>query len=521
MNVGFINIYPWRPHGFHAAFLEHQCKLLGYSTFFLECGGSYDACTSKLNRSGGILRCIQCNVGRVSKYVNSKVHEISSDLPKDILNHNMIVKSLTSNAVTLHREEADFDYHSNQKIFHAIDMMTKNYLKTYYSTLNFIDKENLESLIVFNGRFDMTRAAIDAAKFAKINFITHDRPIMGHGIQININENVIGLKDRISINSKFDDKPLTEYQSQLAGGEIAKRFIGNNFLEWRQYNLDSKKLSKWPTSTKDKKILILPSSISEKAGHEDHITPWKLAIDGFDLFLNSIGVKKDQVVVKFHPHWIEKRGKSTGQSSHTLYKKWCEKNSYHYIDSNEKIRTIDLIDKCDLLLLNGSTAAIEGGVLGKKIVNMGPSNYKGTSFCKFLETKESITGPKIFDNWISKEEIIQKTLRYVYTAHARYPQYVDYVRGISTTECIAFSGGNPERLEKILKKGFLKEDDGIVGSLNEEKKILSLIIDQQWTRLLELSSKTQISNKVQLNLSRCFPYNFLDATRKFIKRGDL
>ena len=254
MNVGFINIYPWRPHGFHAAFLENQCKILGYSTFFLECGGSYDACTSKLNRSGGIYRCIQCHVGRVSKYSNSEVSEINSDLPKDLLNYNMIIKSLTSNAVTLYREEADFDYNSNQKIFEAINMMTKNYLKTYYSTLNLIDKKNLQSLVVFNGRFDMTRAAIDAAKFAKINFITHDRPFMGHGIQININENVIGLKDRVLINSKFDEKPLTKHQSLLAGCEIAKRFIGGNFLEWRRYNLNSKKLSKWPTSTINKKI---------------------------------------------------------------------------------------------------------------------------------------------------------------------------------------------------------------------------------------------------------------------------
>ena len=152
---------------------------------------------------------------------------------------------------------------------------------------------------------------------------------------------------------------------------------------------------------------------------------------------------------------------------------------------------------------------------------MGPSHFKGTTFCKFLETKESINRFKIYDNWISKDEIIKRTLRYVYTAYARFPQYVDYIRGISTTECIAFSGGNPKRLENILNKGFLKEDDEMVGSSNEEKKVLDLIINQHWTRLFELSSKIQKSNKVQLNLSRRSPYNFLDATRKFIKRGDL
>ena len=106
--------------------------------------------------------------------------------------------------------------------------------------------------------------------------------------------------------------------------------------------------------------------------------------------------------------WIEKRGKSTGQSSHQHYKTWCQNNSFHYIDSNEEISTMDLIDKCDALIINGSTAAIEGGSLGKKVVNIGPSGFKGAGFCEFLETKESIKKFKGFDEWISKEQIITK-----------------------------------------------------------------------------------------------------------------
>jgi hypothetical protein len=519
MNIGFVNIYPWRPHGFHAAYLEYQCRLLGYTTYFLECGGSLDACFTKLNHTGGSMPCIKCYIGRASKYNDSKVFAIGRKKFKSQLNYNKIIKSLLSSAISLHREEVHLDF-SNQKLAQSIDRLATNYLKTYYTTLELIDKNNLQSLVVFNGRIDMTRAAIDAAKFAKINFITHDRPFMGHGIQIHANENVIGLKSRIAINSKFDDKPLTNYQAQLAGVEIAKRFLGKNLLEWRVYNLDAKRLLKWPTNTNGQKILIVPSSISETAGHQDYRMPWKLATDGFDLFLKSIGAKKDQIVVRFHPHWIQKKGKSTGESSYQHYKDWCQKNFFHYIDSNEKLRTIDLIDACDLLVINGSTAAIEGGSLGKKIVNLGPCAYKGAGFCEFLETKESINKFKGLDNWISKEQIIRKTMRYVYTALARFPQYVDYVRGLSTTECLAYKGADPRRLEKIIKTGNIESDDNEFGSIIYENEILNLIFDRSWEKLLSLSP-VQINNKNQLFLNRQFPLNKIDYMRKFFKRGDL
>ena len=520
MNIGLVNIYPWRPHGFHAGFLEYQCNLLGHSTYFLECNGSFDKCSAKLAGTNEYIHCVKCHLGSASKYNYNKISTISSKIPKIRLSEDETSKRLLSSVLAYYREEVNLEYFDNSRITKSIDQLRANYLKTYYSTLNLIDKMNLKALIVFNGRVDMTRAAIDAAKFAGINFITHDRPPMGHGIQINSNQDIIGLKDRAAMNAKFDDKPLTSYQAQLAGVEIAKRFTGKNLLEWR-INNTSRKLSRWPTSTINQKILIVPSSIFERAGHEDWITPWKLASEGYDIFLKSMGIKNDQVVVRFHPQWIQNKGGVTGQSSHKHYKSWCKINSYHYIDSHEETSTLDLIDKCDILLVNSSTAAIEAGSLGKKIVNLGPSGYKGSRFFKSLETKESINKFKNFDNWISKEQIIRRTLRYVYTALARYPQYFDYVRGVSTTECVAYKGADPERLENLLKTGRLTANDEIVGSLNEENEVLDLISNQSWGNIMELYSKIQQTSKVRLNLSRSFPYGTIDNIRKNLKRGDI
>jgi hypothetical protein len=520
MNIGFVNIYPYRPHGFHAAYLEYLLKLLGHSTFFLECGGSLDMCTAKLFRMNGTISCCKCQIGRVSKYSNNEVVTINCKIPKNRINKEYVKNRLQSSVLAFQREEKNFDYSTNPKLADYVNQLEKNYLKTYYSTLDLIEKKKLQGLVVFNGRLDMTRAAIDAAKFAKINFLTHDRPSMGHGVQINVNQDIIGLNDRARMNLEFDDKPLTNFQAKLAAIEISKRFLGKNFLEWKM-NKTTKKIVEWPTSTKNKKILIVPSSIFERVTHEDWKTPWTLATEGFDLFLKSIGIKNDQVVVRFHPQWAQKKGNVTGESSHDLYLKWCKKNSYHFIDSHEKISTLDLIDKCDVLLINCSTAGVEAGSLGKKIINIGPSGYDGCGFFKSLKTLEEIQDFKGFENWMSQEEIIRKTLRYIYTALARYPQYFNHVRGISTTECIAFEGGNPERLERIIKIGKIVADDDIIGSVDEEREIIYLIKNRAWEDIFKFSDDIKFDKNIKLNISRSFPFNIIDYTRNYLKRGDL
>lgn len=519
MNIGFVNIYPWRPHGFHSAFLEYQCNLLGHSTFFLECGFALDECVCSNLDSGTATSWLKCQIGRISKYNNNKVFTINTRIPQDQLSKDIIIESLLSSALAVHREEINLSYSNNPKISQSVDKLIPNYLKTYYSTLDFIEKKNLQALVIFNGRIAVTRAAIDAAKFAKINFITHDRPPMGHGIQINSNQNIIGLKDRTAMNAEFDDKPLSSSQAQLAAVEIAKRFLGKNLLEWRMNNTTEKSLD-WPTSTNDQKILIVPSSIFERVGHEDWFTPWKLATEGYDLFLKSIGARKEQVVVRFHPQWIQKKGTFTGKSSHQHYLGWCKRNSYHYIDSGENTSTLDLIDKCDLLVVNDSTALVEGGILGKQMVNIGPSGKNGSQFFRSLETKASIIKFEGFDNWISKEQIISKTLRYVYTSLARYPQYFNYVRGITTTECIAYEGADPSRLESLLTTGKLIADDEDIGTINQENEILSLIYNQSWEKIMDLSHKIETLNRHTLDITRSFPYSFVDNIRKHLKRGD-
>ena len=179
-----------------------------------------------------------------------------------------------------------------------------------------------------------------------------------------------------------------------------------------------------------------------------------------------------------------------------------------------------LIADCDVAILNTGSAAIEAGALGKKVVSLGPSAYKGASFCRFLETIDSIEEFSGFDNWMPEEEIISSTLRYVYTELARFPQYFDYVRALKTTQYKVYEGADPNRLSDMLNTGVIVADDISTGSVEEEANVVSLISSRSWERLIEIAPIFQTSNLEQ-NINKRRPYNYIDTARSYFKQGDL
>jgi hypothetical protein len=522
MNIGFVNIYPWRPHGFHGAYLARLCDMAGHSVFILECPGRLDSCYSKLIQGGNLSRCVKCKLGSLSTYGIGKVSKISSKHRNDKIPEETITEGLLSSSVTLYREEVESIYLTSDRLIEARDKLKKNYEDTYHSTLEMISKNNLHCLIVFNGRIDMTRAAIEAAKDSRINFVTHERSYMGHGIQLNVNENCLGLRSRTLLNQKFDLLPLTKTQAALAGSEIAKRFMGTNHLEWRVYNKGSKQLDEWPTVTHREKILVIPSSRSEVGGHQDWANSCGSNVDALSLFLNKIGAEKDQVVVRFHPNWAQNVGKSDGKSSRRLYKEWCDSEGYFYIDSHESVSTMGLLAQCDVAVLNGGSAAIEAAALGKKVVNLGAAPYKGASFCCFLSTPDEIEKFTGFDNWISDKCIFQSVLRYVYIALARFPQYCQFVRASETTSYKAYLGANVTRLENIISNGeIIADDEDFADSDVEEIQTIELLKLRDWPTLTASANKFVEADESLLSIKKKPLYGYIDKIRPMLQRGDL
>lgn len=515
------NLYPFRPHTEHLLYLDLLLRSGGLSTSFLvadcEVASSYPRI---LRKSSFIKEYIRSYLGGVRTYPCSALSTpktLANTITDSLSSDDDFYHMTLSSACTLTRIESDDEMldDSVKDIQKALIKPTK---RVYEATLAWIEQEKLDSVIVFNGRLELTRAVIEACNKKNIPFVTHERSWFGDGIQLIPNDNCLSLTQANQLVSDYSMKPLKTCQAKKASQIIAKRFLRKNDFEWRVYNKLANKTS-WPTKTKLNKVLILPSSRAEFLGEVSYRTDWDNNTQAIDELFEFLGIVAEQVVVRFHPAWSENIGNITGDKARNLYKSWCSRKGYFYIDSNDPADSYDLINSSDIVILNGSSVAIEAGVLGKKIICLSKAPYQCAGFVYFLDSREKILNFKGFDD-ISHMEMIKRVLRFVYTYYARFPQFVDYVRLVKTIDYDFFEGGDSERLIKIIKTGELFADDDSYSSTQDEENIIAnLIKEAKWNDLIELRNNNKKLSKI--NFRHRLRYFWVSIFSKRLPKGDL
>jgi hypothetical protein len=365
---------------------------------------------------------------------------------------------------------------------------------------------------------ELTRAITYACEQFRVPFITHERTWFGDGLVLTPNANCLSLRAVDKLVREYDAKPLTYYQAAYAAKLVAIRFLGKNTLEWRIYNTNASKTI-WPIATALSRILILPSSRNEFAGEDDWVTPWKDNTQAIDDYLETFGIQAEQVLVRFHPNWAENIGKISGQRAIRLYRQWCDKRNIRYIASEEKASTYDLIQQADTVVLNGGSSAIEAGFCGKKVICLGPSEFKGAGFVTCYTSRsemESMSRPPDLD----AVERIRKTLRYVYVRANRHPQFVNFVKAIKTTEYYYLDGADHRRIIDLFNSGELVADDlSIADTEEEENKIIEIVRSKDWAGIAEFSN-ARAGNSDILRIRRRPVLRWLDGFRRFFPLGD-
>jgi len=516
MKIGFTNIYSFRPHVHHLLYLSNLLERDGHEVFFLTCDSSVDNCyTRSLKKTSKIQECVKCILGGVRSFPVSNITSLSKKVNEIVLSDELYEITLSSSC-TLNRTESEEEW-NDEIVIESRSSLYTSVQKTYSSTVDWIKQNKLESVICFNGRMELTRAVTSACEMLKIPYLTHERTWFGDGIQLIPNANCLSLKALSDLVEEFDNKYLTLEQAKYAGQLIAQRFLQQNTLEWRVYNKDSEKIT-WPISTKGKKVLVLPSSKNEFAGHKEWLTKWKDNTSALNDLFDAFEICPDQVVVRFHPNWSESIGKVSGERSRMHYKDWAEKKGIYYIDSHEKANTYDLIQEADIVVLNGGSSSIEAGALGKQVICLGPSTYHKAGFLKVFNSKEDMYLPDARTD-LNEEIIISKTLRYVYLRAKRYPQFVDYVKADTTTQYEYFEGANSNRLIDMIMTGKIEPDDSEYSNSSEgEKHIIELLMKKDWMVLNQY--KLTSENRKIMNLNRRFGLNWIDKIREMRPRGD-
>jgi len=518
MKIGFANIFSFRPHVEHLMFLSKLMEDDGHEVFYLTCDAGVSNCYPRaLKGTSKIKECSQCIMGGVRSYTSRNVSSISSDNKGAKLSSESIEKIALSSSCTLNRTESETEWH-DEKVISDRKSLYLPVEDVYHSALTWIEKNHLEAVICFNGRMDLPRALTFACEQAGIPYITHERTWFGDGLHLVPNANCLSIDAMGKMVCDFDDKPLTIKQAKFAGKLIGERFLQRNRLEWRLYN-ENPENALWPEQSTGKKVLVLPSSKNEFAGHDEWSCGWEDNTKALDDFFAAFSIDTQDVVVRFHPNWSENIGKVTGERPLDLYTKWAKKNNLYYISSEEKANTYDLIQQADIVVMNGGSSAVEAGACGKQVICLGPSSYDKAGFVRVFNDKEEMEGEAALID-VPDEIIVKKTLRYVYLRAKRFPQYVDYVKAIETTKYEYVEGADPSRIIDALVTGDLKPDDDVFAQdESEESHVTQLLKNKEWEQLADAEQEQPLLTSA-LKIQRRFGFRWVDSFRSRLNRGD-
>jgi hypothetical protein len=524
MRIGFCSIYAWRPHVEHLHYLADLIREANHHVSFLTCDGDLDACYTKELRPGRLdmVNCLTCRAGGLRSYERDNVHNIGS------LHHEgemppAAAEWSSSSASTLGRFETDADFASEEFLQLAARLRPPT-LRAYHAALSWIEQEKLDAVFVFNGRMDATRGVLEASRTAGIPVVSVERTWFGDGLQLLPGENCLGLRNVDSMMVDWREKPLTRQQALRAAGHVAARFLQQNTKEWRAYNLSAVK-SDWPVTASKKRVLLVPGSRNEVYGHPDWHSAWPEHTAAFDAVMKHFNLSSDDVVLRCHPNWGERIGRADGSKAENYYTEWAKRAGVHWISSTDPTSTLCLIEAADAVVVCGGSAALEAGILGKQVIAVAPSVYRCAGFQTDAASPAALQQQQLqvtLDKDVMQRraaEIARKTLRFAYTMIYRMPQYVDYVRCMTTTRYEYREGADPQRLIDLLSTGELQADDAVYATGEaEEDGVLASVADRDWQGLID-----DVPDPIYAPrrfVKRRMMFRPLDALREAMPRGD-
>ncbi len=514
MKIGFSSIYSWRPHVEHLAYLARLVRLAGHEARFLTCDSNFGSCYTRELRPKARSNCITCRMGGIRSYEDRHITAIGSAAAAGE-QCSSAMKWAESSASTIGRFESDQDYSSG--VFAEINArLAPTAMAAYSAARKWIEKERLDAICVFNGRMDATRGIIEAAQSMGIRYVSMERTWFGDGLQLFPNESCLGLKSADRMVGDWRDVPLTEAQALRASSHIASRFLRKNQKEWQAYNTGASAAS-WPNSGSSK-VLLLPGSRNEFYGHPDWEDPWAERTAAYDALIDHLKLKPEDVVLRCHPNWAVSIGQYDGHHSEEYYRTWSKKRGVKFIPAADTSSTLDLIEQADAVVVCGSSAGLEAGVLGKNVIAVGPSNYQTAGFQLDAYGQEQMNKLKLLDSAHDSDNTSRKTLRFAYSTIYRLAQYVDHVRCISTTKYQYLEGANPDRFVALCQTGVLVPDDSTSAtSLEGEDSVLNLIQERQWEALMD-RRPSQAEGRVT-EVRRRPAYRFIDSVRRLLPLG--
>lgn len=453
MKIGFSSIYAHRPHVKHVAFLASEAQRQGHEVYWLECNSAVDVCSAKLGKSPiqKKIACLKCVGGGLRGFLDQRpdplMRYVAKSNPASAVPGYSAISTVASHFGTseeIGTEDPEFQIMAAD-VQKSIDLAQA-------AAEQWINHRKLDAVFCFNGRIDLTHAVMKAAASLNIPFVSVERSWHGLGIQLTLDGTPLTLGEFHNFVSGWREKPLTTAQLEKAFGLIADRFRKKAVGEFRQYNsdqqtglVDTSQIIDW---------LYLPSSIFERIGHPDWKVDWKDDLHAIEQLIARGVVNPANLVVRGHPQWM-----TFSPGSDKRYKEWSSRAGVRYISSGNVLDTRELIWSSRAVLVYGSSAAFEAGLLGKPILNLSPTFYFEGGFL------ENVVGPEEISSFMergftmSPQEIVRKCLRTLYTINFRYMQCTEHIQADDPYEYRFKSLKNGHYFEDLINKRKIAPDN--------------------------------------------------------------
>ncbi len=529
IRIGFATIYAWRPHVEHTWYLAHLARQAGHEVRFLTCDGDLPTCYSQLLHERGQWRaCLQCRMGGIRSYAAEGVTSIGQSTPgKSSPSESALTRLWAqSSASTLGRFESKEDYAGSA--FNALVTRIEPAVRqAYEAAREWMIREKIDAVCLFNGRIDVTRAIFEAARSLGLPVVSHERTWFGDGIQLYPGEHCLGLQSVWKMVSDWREKPLTQSQAMRAASLVAKRFLRTNVTEWRAYNINAVE-TPWPVAQARRRFLILPGSTNEIWGHADWKSQWPTQLDAYDAVIERLGLEPSDLVLRCHPNWSEKIGKQDGRLPEAYYSDWARERGIHCIAASDRTSTMHLIEQCDATIVANGSAGLEAGVLGKTVITTAPSIYHLAGFTVNVHSPAALNALEHIKEQLSQtegrlplsDEVVRHALRFAYAMVWRVPQFVNHVRALQTTEFDYFEGANSSRFTRLFTCQVLEPDDTTfdTSGLGGEDEVLSIIDARRWEKLV--NPPVLAEHCAKISIQRRGAYAWVDPLRRMVKLGD-
>lgn len=492
LRIGFASVYAWRPHVEFLMFLARLAQGAGHTVAFLACDGDLPACYTRELRDvrPDWMECLLCRAGGVRSYTGENVSSLGvlAAAPATVLAPELAREWAASSASTLGRFESEADY-AGTEFAQLRDRLAPAVALAHSAASAWIAREKLDAICIFNGRIDATRAIFEAARAAGVRVISVERSWAGDGIQLLPEENCLGLQSMHSIVRRWRDQPLTSAQARIAAARIAARLTRTNVTEWRAYNTGGVPAA-WPVTGGTRRLLLLPGSLNENWGERGWRSGWPEVTEAYDAIMSRLQLTPADLVLRCHPIWGEKIGKSDGRRPEDYYTQWARSRGVHVIASADRASTMSLIAQCDAVVLASGSAALEAAAMGKQVISTAPSPYHEAGFRTDLTHPDMLPALALdVDLPIAELEVVQErlrrlALRFSYTTTHRMPQYVRHVKAISSFAYRYVPGADPARLIDLIRTGRLEADDRATApDTSDEDEVIEKMRCGQWDTL--------------------------------------